>query len=40
MDRKKEYALSGKAIYVYPLAKDFRAYLKGEKLYKVVNPDE
>lgn len=40
MDRKKEYALSRKAIYVYPLTKDFRAYLKGEKPYKVVNPDE
>lgn len=31
---------SKKDIYVYPLEKDFRAYLKGEKPYKVVNPDE
>jgi len=39
MDRKMEYGLSKKAIYVYPLTKDFRAYLKGERSYKVVTPD-
>ena len=38
-DRNKEYALSVKDIYVYPLSKDFRAILKGEKLYKAVDPD-
>ncbi len=31
---------SRKDIYVYPLQKDFRACLIGEKPYKVVNPDE
>jgi len=36
MDRHKEYALSHKAILVYPLQKDFRACLKGEKPCKVV----
>jgi hypothetical protein len=40
MDRNKEFALSRKAIYVYPLQSDFEACLKGEKPYKVVNPDE
>ncbi|MDK2990981.1 MAG: hypothetical protein PWP48_214, partial [Clostridiales bacterium] len=40
MDRKNEYLLSRKAIYVYPLEKDFRAYLKGEKPYRRVDPDE
>jgi hypothetical protein len=40
MDRRKQYPESVKAIYMYPLAKDFRAYLKGEKAYKVVNLDE
>jgi len=38
-DRKHEKALSRKAIYMYPLQKDFRAYLKGEKQYKVVAPE-
>jgi Domain of unknown function (DUF4338) len=40
MDRNKECKLSKKAIFMYPLQNDFRDYLKGEKLYKVVNPDE
>ena len=40
MDRKNEYLLSRKAIYVYSLEKDFRAYLKGEKPYRRVDPDE
>lgn len=31
---------SKKDIYVYPLEKNFRAYLKGEAPYKVVSPDE
>jgi hypothetical protein len=40
MDRNKEYALSQKAIFMFPLQKDFRECLKGDKPYKVVNPDE
>jgi hypothetical protein len=40
MDREKKYELSRKAIFMYPLQKDFREYLKGEKPYKKVNPDE
>jgi hypothetical protein len=40
MDRNKEYTLSQKAIFMYPLQEDFKACLKGEKPYKVVNPDE
>lgn len=39
-DRDNEYSLSKKDIYVYPLQKDFRECLRGEKAYKVVNPDE
>ena len=39
MDRDKEYALSRKAIFMYPLQDDFKACLKGEKPYKVVNPE-
>ena len=39
-DRKKEYALSKKAIFIYPLQKDFKAVLKGEKPCKAVNPDD
>ena len=31
---------SKKDIYVYPLEKNFRACLKGEIPYKVVDPDE
>lgn len=40
MDRNKEYALSRKAIFMYPLQKDFKECLKGEKSHKVVVPDE
>lgn len=40
MDRNKEYALSKKAIFMYPLQKDFKAVLKGDKPCKMVNPDE
>ena len=39
-DRHNAYNLSKKDIYIYPLQKDFRACLRGEKPYKVVNPDE
>lgn len=38
MDRYNEYALSRKAIFMYSLQGDFRACLKGEKPYKVVEP--
>jgi hypothetical protein len=38
-DRKFEYAQTRKAIYVYPLQRDFRAVLKGEKPCKAVNLD-
>lgn len=40
MDINKEYALSRKAIYMYPLQKDFKECLKGLKPFKAVNPDE
>lgn len=40
MDSKNEYALSKKAIFMYPLQKDFKAVLKGDKQCKMVNPDE
>ncbi|HBW37685.1 Druantia anti-phage system protein DruA [Desulfosporosinus sp. BICA1-9] len=40
MDRKNEYALSRKAIYMYPLQKDFKDCLKGIKPCKTVNPDD
>lgn len=40
MDREKEHALSRKAIYMYPLQKDFRDCLKGIKPCKTVNPDD
>ncbi len=40
MDRHKEYALSKKAIFMYPLQDDFRAVLKGERPCKAVDPDE
>lgn len=40
MDREKEYALSRKAIYMYPLQKDFKDCLKGIKPCKTVNPDD
>ena len=38
-DRHSERALSVKDIYMYPLRRDFRAVLKGEKPYKAVDPD-
>lgn len=40
MDRNQGYSLSRKAIFVYPLQKDFKECLRGEKPYKAVNPDE
>lgn len=40
MDREREYALSHKAIYMYPLQKDFKDCLKGLKPCKTVNPDD
>ena len=40
MDHNNEYALSRKAIFMYPLQKDFKAVLKGDKPCKMVNPDE
>lgn len=40
MDRDKEYALSRKAIFMYPLQDDFKEVLKGEKPFKAVDPDE
>lgn len=40
MDRKHENEISRKAIYMYPLQKDFKDCLKGLKPCKVVNPDE
>jgi len=40
MDREKEYALTRKAIYMYPLQKDFKDGLKGIKPCKTVNPDD
>ena len=40
MDRHTERALSRKAILMYPLQKDFKECLRGEKPYKVVDPDE
>ncbi len=40
MDRENKYALSKKAIFMYPLQKDFRECLKGEKPYLKVDPDE
>ena len=39
MDRNKEYAKSPKAIYMYPLEKNFKAVLRGEKPFKVVDPE-
>jgi len=38
--RKNEHTLSVKDIYMYPLRRDFRAVLKGEKPYKTVDPNE
>ncbi len=39
MDRNNKKALSKKAIFMYPLQKDFKAILRGEKPYKVVDPE-
>jgi len=39
-DREKAYALSVKDIYMYPLRRDFRKILLGERPYRSVNPDE
>jgi len=40
MDRRNEGGLSRKAVFMYPLQKDFKECLRGEKPYKAVNPDE
>lgn len=40
MDKNKEYALSKKAIFMYPLQRNFKEVLKGEKPFKAVNPDD
>jgi len=40
MDRERENSLSRKAIYMYPLQKDFKECLKGLKPCKTVNPDD
>ena len=39
-DRYNQRALTRKAIYAYPLCRDFRAILRGEKPCREVNPDE
>lgn len=39
-DRERTARLSIKDIYAYPLQKDFKECLRGEKPYKVVDPDE
>jgi hypothetical protein len=39
-NRNNEPSLTIKDIYMYPLRRDFRAILKGEKPYKAVNPDD
>jgi len=39
MDRHTQRALSKKAIFMYPLQRDFKACLKGNKPYKVVDPE-
>ena len=38
--RVKDNLISKKMIFVYPLQKDFKECLTGEKKYKVVDPDE
>lgn len=40
MDRFSKNELSRKAIFMYPLEKDFKRYLRGEKPYKRVSEDE
>jgi hypothetical protein len=37
-DRLREFVLARKAIYTYPLQRDFREVLKGEKSWKAVEP--
>jgi len=39
-DRHHTQAVTEKAIYVYPLQRDFREILQGVKPFKVVSPDE
>lgn len=39
-DKNREYSLSKKAIFMYPLQDDFKEILRGEKPYQAVNPDE
>jgi hypothetical protein len=39
-DRHHAQAITEKAIYMYPLQRDFREILKGTKPFKVVTPDE
>jgi NADH:ubiquinone oxidoreductase subunit C len=39
MDRERQYTKSKKDIYMYPLRKDFKAIQRGEKPYKVVDPE-
>jgi hypothetical protein len=39
-DRRNARAITEKAIYVYPLQRDFREILKGTKPFKAVTPDE
>ena len=39
-DRHSERAVTKKAIYVYPLRRDFREILEGTKPYKAVTPDD
>ena len=38
-DRYNEYSVTRKAIYIYPLQKDYIKVLRGEKPCKVVDPD-
>lgn len=40
MDRYNEYALAKKAIFIYPLQKEFKEILRGEKPCRTVNLDE
>jgi len=40
MDTEREFSVSRKAIYMYPLQKDFKDCLNGIKPCKTVNPDD
>ena len=40
MDRYSEKKLSHKAIFMYPLEKDFKMYLRGEKPHKSVSEED